>query len=328
MNQKIYPLTFPQRLILDIENFYKDTAYSNLSATFYLEEFLDPELLEQSINHVIEQNDALRIRLFRTGNEVQQYISDYRPIKLRQFSFDVKDLSSWEEEQTRSPFILYDSDLVYFAHISLKENKDAFFVKIHHLIADTWSITLLLRYIFHCYQEFKKEESISLEKKPSYVDFILEDVAYLNSDKFRVKQQFWQEKFSSIPQCTSIRPGRLIHSMKADRSTYKLDYDLTQEIRKFCKEYKVSEFIVLFSALALYISRITSTSDIVIGTPVLNRSNAKQKNTLGMFISNVPFRITLDGDWDFKTYLTVTTKEWKQILKNQRFPYSLIFKGF
>lgn len=328
MNQKKYSLTFPQKSIWDIENFRQGTAYSNLAATFYFEKSLDPELLEQSINLVIEQNDALRIKLIRTRNEVQQYISGYKPIKLQRFSFSFNDLSAWEEEQTRSPFMLYDSELVYFAYIRLNEDKDAFFLKIHHLIADTWSITLLLRNILHCYEKFEKGESISVEEKPSYVDFILDDIAYCDSDRFRERQQFWKGKFSSVPQCTSIRPGKLTNNMKADRSTFKLDYDLTQEMKRFCKEHKVSEFIVLFTVLTLYISRITSTSDIVIGAPVLNRSNAKRKNTLGMFISYVPFRITLKEDWDFKTYLTIATKEWRQILKNQRFPYSLILKDF
>ena len=185
-----------------------------------------------------------------------------------------------------------------------------------------------MRNIVNCYEKFEKGELISVENKPSYVDFILEDIAYRDSDRFRTRQQFWKEKFSSVPQCTSIRPGRLINNMKADRSTYNLDYDLTQELKRFCKEHQVSEFIVLFTVLALYISKTTATNDIVIGAPVLNRTNAKQKNTLGMFISNVPFRITLNGEWDFKTYLTMATKEWKQILKNQRFPYSIILKFF
>ena len=64
----------------------------------------------------------------------------------------------------------------------------------------------------------------------------------------------------------------------------------------------------------MYINRVTNKSDIVIGIPVLNRRNAAEKNTAGMFVSTVPFRITLENDLSYKEFSDKVTRNWLSVL--------------
>ena len=48
--------------------------------------------------------------------------------------------------------------------------------------------------------------------------------------------------------------------------------------------------------ISLYLSRVSGLDEFVIGTPVLNRGNFKEKQTTGMFISIVPFKVSLNYD--------------------------------
>lgn len=45
---------------------------------------------------------------------------------------------------------------------------------------------------------------------------------------------------------------------------------------------------------AIYIGEISNLDEFVIGTPILNRTNFKEKNAAGMFINMAPFKINID----------------------------------
>jgi non-ribosomal peptide synthetase component F len=74
----------------------------------------------------------------------------------------------------------------------------------------------------------------------------------------------------------------------------------------------------------MYINRITNKSDIIIGIPVLNRRNAAEKDTVGMFISTVPIRILVENDLSFSEFSEKITRNWMTVLKHQRYPLDRI----
>ena len=57
------------------------------------------------------------------------------------------------------------------------------------------------------------------------------------------------------------------------------------------------------SIYSIYINRITGIDDFVIGTPILNRTNFKEKNTAGMFINMAPFRVSFSNVTTFKDFV-------------------------
>ena len=72
---------------------------------------------------------------------------------------------------------------------------------------------------------------------------------------------------------------------------------------------------------SIYLAKINSTSSAILGTPVLNRSNFKEKNTSGMFVSTVPFKIDLDFNINFKDFLKQATQKQASIFRHQKYPY-------
>ena len=58
------------------------------------------------------------------------------------------------------------------------------------------------------------------------------------------------------------------------------------------------------SIYSIYLSKLTNISEPIIGTPVLNRTNFKEKHTSGMFISTVPFKANVDSNITFSEFVT------------------------
>lgn len=107
-------------------------------------------VIQQAINIVIQANDALRLRFRQDSTQVCQYANNFRTYSLEEFDFIDREenLAVWEQEMTRKPFRLLNSDMYLFALIRLKET-DALYVKVHHLIAYAWSVTLLVHDVFN-----------------------------------------------------------------------------------------------------------------------------------------------------------------------------------
>lgn len=78
---------------------------------------------------------------------------------------------------------------------------------------------------------------------------------------------------------------------------------------------------------SLYLSKINNTPSPIIGTPVLNRSGIKEKQTAGMFISTVPFKVTIDSDDTFTTFLKKVATTQLSIFKHQKYPYNRLLQN-
>lgn len=327
----LYPLTFPQQSIWDIETFYGNTSYANLAVGVIIRENITIDVLEKAVNLIIQRHEAIRLRFIMIKGEPHQYISECREYQIDQIDFShsngLKEFEDWKDHQTRAPFQLLDTDLFYIAFVRLSNSKVALYFKFHHLITDAWSLTMIIKEVLNTYKGLVNNEPFPVEQKPSYLSYILEDINYSNSSKYKERKAFWQQLFQTVPEFTLLNENtHRNRDGRAKRRTVIMSRDLCNDVKLFSEKYSVSGFVIFFAVFTLYLSKVTNKQDLVVGTPVLNRANYQQRNTAGMFISNIPFRITLDLQWDFLTYLDQVTKVWKRLLKNQRYPYKEILK--
>lgn len=329
---EFYSLTHPQKGIWYTEKLYPGTSIGNIAGTVKIKGEIDYSLLEKAVNLVIEKNDSLRLRIIEEDNGPKQYVSRYNYCRLDFFDFSsqgLEKLYEWDTCQTQTPFLKLNSDLFYFALVKMTENTGGVYIKIHHLIGDGWTMVLLTSEIMRYYTMLKNGTNINENNKPSYIEYILNEEAYINSEKFHKDKEFWNERYQTVPELTTLKPRKSNNiSSKARRKTFVLPAKLSSKIREHCRENKTSIFALFLCALSIYINRITAKDDIVIGTPVLNRSNAREKNMLGMFISTVPIRIRIEemDNIDFTTFAQSVSREWLSVLRHQRYHYDLLLK--
>jgi hypothetical protein len=134
----------------------------------------------------------------------------------------------------------------------------------------------------------KNNQSISGVRRPSYLEYILNEEEYKLSEKMDKSKEFWSKVFDTVPEFCSFKSNSSTSSTKANRKRFILSPELSDNIKSFCGKMKISIFPLFISAFSIYLSRRTGCEDLVIGTPVLNRSGVKEKETLGMFINSIP----------------------------------------
>jgi amino acid adenylation domain-containing protein/non-ribosomal peptide synthase protein (TIGR01720 family) len=320
-----FPLTHPQKRIWYIEKIYPGTALYNIGGPGRIKGIIDFEVFEKSINCFIRKNEGVRLRFAEADGEAFQYVSQYKYTKVDFFDFSDRqnqedEFNKWMDSVIRKPFNLLNGPLYYFALYKITENESGYIAVFHHIISDGWSINILTNQLCDYYVKIMNNEDIDDELKPSYLNYIESEERYLSSDRFIRNKQYWNDKFKTLP--ANIIRG--LNSTKGSRSTHILDRNKSLKIKEFVSENNCSVNTFFVSLMLIYLNISTQQKDIVIGTPVLNRSGKSEKGMFGMFTSTMPFRIELNTEWSVKELLHKTNNELKSCYFNQKYPYDIL----
>ena len=337
LKKDVYGLTNPQKNIWNMEFYYSDTNICNICASGLIKENINLNLLKKAVNILVSKNDSFRIQLTLENSIPMQYLTDYEP-----FDIDVVKVSSMadfrnlEDSMVKEKFTLLNSPLYKFKIALFPNGYAAVILNIHHIISDSWSLGITIKEIVNIYHflinnenEVETEDYIS--PTFSYIDFINSEKNYDTSKKYLKDKEFWVNYLSDFSNVVSIpslrkKTNNLSNSRKASRATYYIDSNFMSKINDYCKKYKLSVYSFFMSVLSVFIANSTNTDDFAIGTPILNRTNYKEKSSTGMFISTVPFRAHILPDTTFLDFAIKNNVDIMSIFRHQKYSYTNIIE--
>ncbi|WP_151737085.1 non-ribosomal peptide synthetase [Paenibacillus tengchongensis] len=321
----VYNLTHAQKRIWYLEKIHSNTALNNIGGYLKITGQIDKHLLSEAINVVIKMNDGLRLRFSKNEEEPYQYVSESEPKKIDFIDFSSREnaslaFSDWIKVFFQKPFVLENSDLFCFFIYKMSEQEFGIALKIHHIISDGWSIALIQKQVCEEYGYLlNRTEKTSFQY--SYIDYIAREKEYFSSERFVKNKLFWNEKFKNLPEMFLYKS---ISSLASDRKTFNMDKQTSLQIRNLLQEHGLSLNTLFIAVMMIYMNKVLEQEDLVIGTPIANRTNKQDKNTVGMYTSTVPFRLAIDTNLSIKELLKAVVLEVKHCLLNQKYPYDLL----
>ncbi|WP_039073179.1 lichenysin non-ribosomal peptide synthetase LicA [Bacillus sp. MSP5.4] len=332
MGNTCYPLTHAQRRIWYTEKFYPGTSVSNLSGFGKLKSAsgIDSGLLTEAIRQFVRRNETMRFRLlFEGGDEPKQYIAEDEPFRIEYF--DASEIGGadgvlkWGQAEARRPLPLYESPLFKFAVVRISEEESWFFAKVHHMISDGISMTILGNRITDIYLKLAKGETGLEPVQSSFTEHIQSELEYENSKRFQKDKAYWNAQYEVIPEPVSLKASDTYQiQLNAARFSKEISPVLYKKIQTYCKEHNISVLSLFLSILHIYMHRITGQKDVVLGTFMGNRTNAKEKQMLGMFVSTIPMKASIDVHQDFSAFVQERMKDQLKIIRHQKYPYNLL----
>ncbi|WP_281935450.1 condensation domain-containing protein, partial [Paenibacillus tyrfis] len=328
---KLFHLTHAQQRIWYTELLYPNTTTCVLSGTVVIRGKLDLNVLRQSIDSVIQQNEAFRIKLTQENGEPMQYIEPYayKEIEFLDFSEDnhASRAEEWLDRHNRTPMELLHSDLYHFVIFKLNDEQYWYNLKMHHIVSDGISMNLLANQIAENYVALKKGALSAGEEKNSYIDYINAERQYEESERFQKDKAYWMDKFQSLSEVVSLKSyNPLVTSTAAERKSLIINDDLYRRLTAFSQQNKISVLTFFMSAVYIYMHKVTNRNDIAIGTIYANRTTKKEKDTIGMFASTVATKIFVDPEQDLLSFLQRVAKEQSAILRHQKYPYNQLIQ--
>lgn len=324
--KKTYPLTDAQKRIWYAQKKYWDSSLFNIGGTVYINGKIDIHLMQQAIKKVISQNVALQLKFYETGTGIYQFISDeIASIEFIDFSQEEapeKAYQDWCCEKAETPFSINAKLLYYFSVFKIKENKMGYFVKLHHLIADGWSVQLLTNQIARCYEKLCNQDSSMDEECPSYLDYVLEEQKNNDLKRMEKAKEFWNSMFQSFYNVAD----KACDCLTGVRKSFLIERGCLEDIKKFIEYRKISFNTFFVSIYLCYLYKTCGENDVVIGIPLLGRTGKRERMIFGTFTNTMPYRHILDVEDSVEVMLKEVSSNLKKCYANQKYQYNMLQK--
>ena len=326
----MFELTNPQKSIWMMEQFYNGTNINNICATLTINMDVDIEKLNKAINIFIQNNKSFGLNFKIENGEIKQYFTEIKDIEFECFKLkDTEEVKQLARETAEELFDIEGERLFVYKLYKLENGYGGFVVMTHHLISDAATMSIIGKEVIEIYSKLISKEDIE-EKEYTYKQYIREEKEYLQSSKFIKDKEYWNEKFSTVPEVATIPvTSEKTHTNlrgRAEREEFILDVDLLTKISQFCNQNKISNFNFFMAVYAIYLSRVSNLKDFVIGTPILNRTNFKEKHTTGMFINTAPLRIKIEENIDFISLTKSISQSSMSMLRYQKYSYQMLLE--
>ena len=330
--ENLFNLSEPQKYILLTEQFYGNPVINNIGGTSLISDCVDFDILKKAINNTVKKNESFRLQFIQKNNILKQFVKEFEEFDIDTVEVkDFEELKAIEKIEIRKPFNIFHGPLFEFKLFKYKDNSTSgYILRIHHSIADAWTIGLLCTKIMHEYSSILNNIEEPYNVKYSYTQFLQSENNYLSSSKFEKDKLYWEERFSTPSNIVSIPSSKNYSddfSCISNRKSFLISKNDLNQISNYCKNNSVSLFNFFMSVLATYLYKINNINDFVIGTPILNRTNSAEKNTTGMFVNIVPLRISFDSVSKFSDLIKNISKDSVSLLRHQKYPYQHILEN-
>jgi len=144
--------SFAQERLWFLQQFDPSAFAYNEFAAYRIRGGIDPELLDRTIEAIIERHAVLRTGFSIQSGRLTAEIYQIPPFRTR--VLDVRHLNEREREEhlvrlgrleAREPFDLERPPFIRATLLRLQPGEDALFLTLHHIISDGWSTGILLR---------------------------------------------------------------------------------------------------------------------------------------------------------------------------------------
>ncbi|WP_432279444.1 amino acid adenylation domain-containing protein, partial [Nocardia carnea] len=174
---------------------------------------------------------------------------------------------------------------------------------VHHIAADGSSVGPLTRDLMAAYVARTAGETPGWAPLPvQYADFSIWQRNLLGDESdpgsLAAKQLgYWEAELAGIPEqldLPSDRPRPAVQSYVGGRLEVRVDAETHAGLLAIGQQHNATLFMVVHSALAVLLSRLSGTDDITIGTPVAGRGEQVLDDLIGMFVNTLVFRTQVD----------------------------------
>src|SRR5208337_3065294 len=176
----------------------------------------------------------------------------------------------------------------------------------HHIVADGWSIGILLRELGELYRTSSANEAPSLAPLPiQFADFALWERQQLQGEALETQVAFWRRYLEEAPDSVALPTDRTrppLPSYRGAMHTVFLPEGLTGELKALGRRENVTLFMTLLAAFKVLLARYSGQDDLVVGSPFTGRNHVDLQGLIGFFVNTLPLRTNLSGDPSFREF--------------------------
>ncbi|HYQ54865.1 MAG TPA: condensation domain-containing protein, partial [Pseudomonas sp.] len=307
------------------------TAY-HIPVALRLRGALDVPALERAFQGVVARHEALRTTLLEGPQGALQQIHESWPVALRAEPFEglpgldlEASLSARIEAETQQLFDLAQGPLFRLRLWQLDESDHALVLTLHHIVADGWSMQVMVDELTRLYGEHAHGQPANLPPLSiQYADYALWQRHWMEAGERERQQAFWLEQLGGEQPVLALpldypRPAE--QRFEGARLDLQVPAELSERLLALAQVHGVTPFMLLLASFQLLLHRHSGQADIRVGVPVANRNRVETEGLIGFFVNTQVLKAEVDGQLRFDQFLSDTRQQVLAAQAHQDLPF-------
>lgn len=327
---KMCKLSLSQQRIYFMESFAQGGASYNIPIAYKISGCLDRDLVQRCFNEIVKRHEILRTVFIVEGGVPYQLVNDEMQITIETVHLNRKDMSDakLQDEMKRWSqfrFDLTNGPLMKVSLYELDSEEHLLLFNIHHIVADSWSMGIILNEFRVLYEAYRTNEEVILPALPiQYKDYAMWQEKHLMNDKIKKELEYWVEQLKDAPPLFDLPFSNVRQPIQGNEGTFikfTINSLVTKKLREVCLQERVSLYMLLMSLFDVLLYCISKTTDLSIGTPVAGRLRPELKDLIGIFINTLVIRTKFMDTITVKQLINVVKKQCLRAYEHQEVPF-------
>jgi hypothetical protein len=302
---RLQPLSFPQRELWENSPVPAGDAANHICCLIFVKGKVAPADGAGALQVVVDRQEALRVSFLPGKDGPVQMIRREAPASMR-FRELPPELCSPEgvEQVAREifaePFDLLQGPVYRVELLRLSPEDHVLVFAIHHAIGDGWTLGIFIQEL--CLAFIQRARGIKDALPAVALDYSAwgaTERAYWTPAEIAQRLPYWQSHLSGYKRLWGDLEGKATASGSPTRIVTHLSAERTTAIRELARKSSATLFSTLLTAFQFAFSKWAGTNDVLVGTPIANRTKQTAKETMGYFAGIVPIRAQVDASRPF-----------------------------
>jgi amino acid adenylation domain-containing protein len=307
------PLSFAQQRLWFLDQLEPGNPAYSVPLAVRLQGAIEVAVLRRSCAEIVRRHEALRTTFRSTTEGPVQAIARLATVPLPVVSLAGLPERARQAEASRLglaaarlPFDLAAGPLLRLLLLRLATQEHVLLATMHHIVADGWSVGVLLQELAALYRAFSRGEVSPLPELPiQYADFAVWQREWLSGKVLESQIDYWRRALAGVAPLAlpTDRPRPPRRRGRGQVERFVLAPPLGAALAHLARAAGATPFITLLCGLAALLSRYSGQEDVALGSPVANRTSRETEGLIGFFANTLVLRADLTGSPSFEELL-------------------------
>ena len=282
----------------------RGSAYNLPMAVKLLGE-VDRQALQQAVDSLLGRHETLRTVFREQDDQVLQHVLDAGEVRVEFIDFSALEdaerdgrIDTVTRAEAIAPFDLIQGPLLRIKLLKKNHDEHLLLVTLHHIVADGWSMGVLIDELVRLYDAASSGETATLPALPiQYRDYALWQRSWLEAGEQARQLTYWLDKLGDehpVLELPADRPRPAVPGHRGEQYAVDIDPQLAAQLRGVARKHNVTLFMLMLASFSVLLYRYSGQNIQRVGVPVANRQRTEVEGLIGCFINTQVLHTHID----------------------------------
>ena len=307
---------------------------ANLAAAFELRGPLDRDLLQKCLNLIVTRHESLRTAFVAREGVPVQILRSEAAVTIGHE--DLREATRAESldraaRECERPFELDVPPLIRCRLYQREDSCSLLALAMHPIIGDDWSIGVFLDELSARYDGFRQGPQPDAQPLSNqYADYTLWQNTNSEGSSRAGHLDYWRRRLAGAPILDLPTDEPYPFRLRRPAANHLIPFppSLAKPLRALALSEGTTLFAVVLAGLHAFLSRYSGQTEVLIGTPAVNRTRPAFEKLIGRFANTLVIRADLAGSPTFRALIAQIRDRVFEAVAHQELPFEVLAEEF